>query len=129
MKNTKQRELILSELKKLKIHPTVEELYKILKKKDHNIGLCTVYRNLEGFYEQGLIGKINTKPAKYDGDISSHSHIRCISCGKIHDIFFSVPINKVEIEKLGYKLHGYKIEINGLCSSCAKTKKEEKKNV
>ncbi len=123
MKNTKQRELILSELQKLKSHPTAEELYTFILKKNPKIGLCTVYRNLEAFYDLGLVGKINTKPVRYDGDVSGHSHIRCTSCGKIGDILFNVPINPVEIQKLGYKLQGYKIEITGLCSSCIKSKK------
>ncbi len=129
IKNTKQRELILSELRKLKSHPTAEQLYEILKKKKTGLGLCTVYRNLETFYKQGLVGKINTKPIRYDGDISGHSHIRCTSCGKISDILFSVPINTVEVQKLGYKLQGYKIEITGLCSSCIKIKNGGKLNV
>ncbi len=125
IKNTKQRELILNELRKLMSHPTAEELYKIVVKKNPKIGLCTIYRNLETFYKQGLVGKICTKPVRYDGDMSKHSHIRCTSCGKIGDIFFNVPINPVEIQKLGYKLQGYKIEITGLCSSCIKKQKRE----
>lgn len=125
IKNTKQRELILSELRKLMTHPTAEELHDIVVKKNSRIGLCTVYRNLETFYKQGLVGKINTKPVRYDGDMSNHSHIRCTLCGKIGDILFNVPINPVEIQKLGYKLQGYKIEITGLCSSCIKKQKRE----
>jgi len=120
MKNTVQRTLILDELKKLDSHPTAKELYTIVKKKSKNIGLCTIYRNLENYYKQGLIGKINGKPARYDWDLSGHSHIRCVSCGKVADVRLKMPINPVEIDKLGYKLHSYKIELIGFCKSCVK---------
>ncbi len=58
LKKTKQRSVILDELRKLMVHPTAEELYDIVKHKHKGIGMCTVYRNLEHFYKEGLIGKI-----------------------------------------------------------------------
>jgi Fur family transcriptional regulator, ferric uptake regulator len=118
LKITKQRSVILDELRKLTVHPTADELYDIVKVKQKGLGLCTVYRNLENFYKEGIIGKIKGNPTRYDGNITPHNHIKCIQCGKIKDIFVDVPVNELEINKLGYKLHSYKIEINGLCRDC-----------
>lgn len=128
LKVTKQRQIILDELRKLMSHPTADELYDIVKKRYKGIGMCTVYRNLEQFYKEGLIGKIKGNPTRYDGNISPHNHIKCIQCGKISDIFIDIPVNTLEIDKLGYKLQSYKLEINGLCSKCYKESRR-KKNV
>ncbi len=123
LKQTKQRKVILEELRKLYSHPTAEELYNIVKLKLPELGLCTIYRNLEKFNEIGLIEKINGKVDRYDGNIQTHNHIKCTVCGKIEDLDFDVPINTEIITKLGYKLSNYKVEINGICKKCQKDKK------
>ena len=128
IKVTKQREIILDELRSLVTHPTADELYMNVRSKLPRVGLCTVYRNLERFYKEGLIGKIKGKPCRYDGKIDSHNHIKCINCEKIDDLFVDIPVDTVEIDKLGYKLHSYKLEINGLCRKCNK-ESGRKKNV
>lgn len=128
LKITKQRQIILDELRKLMSHPTADQLYDIVKRRHKGMGMCTVYRNLEQFYKEGLIGKIKGNPTRYDGNISPHNHIKCIHCGKISDIFIDIPVNTLEIDKLGYKLQSYKLEINGLCNKCYKESRR-KKNV
>ena len=128
LKITKQREIILDELRCLCTHPTADELYSYVRPKLPHMGLCTVYRNLERFYKEGLIGKIKGKPCRYDGKTTSHNHIKCINCGKIDNLFVDIPVDTVEIDKLGYKLHSYKLEINGLCRKCNK-ESGRKKNV
>ncbi|MEI6092797.1 MAG: transcriptional repressor [bacterium] len=126
IKVTKQRELILDELRSLYTHPTAEELYLNIKDKRPNLGLCTVYRNLERFYKEGLIGKIKGEITRYDGNISPHNHIKCTHCGAVSDIFIDIPVNALEIDKLGYKLHSYKLELNGLCRKCYKESRRKK---
>jgi Fur family ferric uptake transcriptional regulator len=120
IKSTKQRELILNQLCKMHSHPTAEELYLKLKTRMPNLGLCTVYRNLETFCEQGLISKIKGKPVRYDGNQKKHNHIKCIDCGRVDDLYSIIAVNSLEIKKLGYKLLDHRLEINGLCSKCYK---------
>ena len=117
-KSTKQRKLILDELSKFTSHPTAEDLYLSIKHKLPNIGLCTVYRNLENFCKQGLVIKIKGKPIRYDANVLPHNHIKCVVCGRVDDLFTEINLNTLEIEKLGYKLQNHKIEINGVCSHC-----------
>ena len=128
IKVTKQREIILGHLRSMWTHPTADELYIDVRQQLPHMGLCTVYRNLERFCKEGLIGKIKGKPCRYDGKIDPHNHIKCINCGKIEDLFVDIPVDTVEIDKLGYKLHSYKLEINGLCRKCNK-ESGRKKNV
>ena len=58
-KLTKQRKVILDELRKIEGHPTAEDIFEVVKKLQPNIGLCTVYRNLDRFSSLGLIREID----------------------------------------------------------------------
>jgi hypothetical protein len=44
---TKQRQLILEELKKVVTHPTADEIYRMVRERMPRVSLGTVYRNLE----------------------------------------------------------------------------------
>ncbi|MBW2644383.1 MAG: transcriptional repressor, partial [Deltaproteobacteria bacterium] len=44
---TKQRQVILEELRKLNTHPSADEIYKVVRRHLPRISLGTVYRNLE----------------------------------------------------------------------------------
>jgi Fur family transcriptional regulator, peroxide stress response regulator len=126
IKLTKQRTLILDVLRNNYSHPTAEELYKILKKKDPSIGYATVYRNLEKFYELNLIGKIPGRVARYDGNIKPHNHIKCVKCERVFDTDIDIFLDNEKIKNLGYKLDNYSLKINVICKDCQK-KEEEKK--
>ena len=123
---TKQREIILEELKKLKTHPTASELYDIVRKRLPKISLGTVYRNLEILAEMGIIKKLEIAGTekRWDGDISKHYHFRCVKCGKVEDIF----LEENDLEKLdsffknyisnSAKFENMNVEISGLCEDC-----------
>ncbi len=126
---TKQREIILEELRKLKTHPTASELYDIVRERLPKISLGTVYRNLEILAEMGMIKKLEIagKEKRWDGDTSKHYHFRCVKCGKVEDIF----LKDEDLEKLdsffksyihdNVKFEDMNVEINGLCSECNKS--------
>ena len=125
---TKQREIILEELKKLKTHPTASELYDIVRKRLPKISLGTVYRNLEILAEMGMIKKLEIagKEKRWDGDTSKHYHFRCLKCGKVEDIFLKEEdLIKLDNFFKGYvknnvKFEDMNIEINGICEECNK---------
>ena len=88
LRMTKQRQVILEELRKVKTHPTADDMYQMLRKKMPKISLGTVYRNLEILSESGIIQKLDVggTQKRFDGDISIHSHVRCVDCGRVGDI-------------------------------------------
>ena len=57
-RKTRQREVILNELQKLKSHPTAVELYEIVRQILPKVSLGTVYRNLELHARHGYIQKL-----------------------------------------------------------------------
>lgn len=85
---TRQRKVILEELGKVYTHPTADEIYAMVKEKLPNISLGTVYRNLDLLAENNQVLKLETAGniRRYDANMAPHSHIRCVSCGKVFDV-------------------------------------------
>ena len=85
---TRQRAVILEELRKVKTHPTADELYSIVRERLPRISLGTVYRNLDFLADTGEIRRLEAAGTtkRFDGDISWHQHVRCIHCGRIGDV-------------------------------------------
>jgi Fur family transcriptional regulator, ferric uptake regulator len=122
LRMTKQRMLIHEELAKLYSHPTADEIHKIVKRKIPNISLGTVYRNLELLAKSGLIRKLELglDQRRYDAHMEDHSHIVCISCGKVSDIpADAVTINRSKVSEASeYKVLRSEVEFLGICPEC-----------
>ncbi len=119
---TKQRKVIVEELKKLKTHPTATSLYELVRKRLPKISLGTVYRNLDLLGEAGIIQKLETAGTqkRFDGTVENHYHVRCVQCGQVDDI--PLPLFG-EIEELlgglsNYKILSHRLEFQGICPSC-----------
>jgi len=118
---TRQRKVILDTLKRLKTHPTADELFGLVRKKLPKISLGTVYRNLELLTEQGVIRKLETAGAqkRFDGDVSPHYHIKCVRCGKIDDLMVQLPeIDPALAEDTRYEVLDVNLEFLGVCPKC-----------
>ena len=55
---TKQRKVILEELRKQHTHPSADEVYRMVRHRLPRISLGTVYRNLEVLVQMGEIQKL-----------------------------------------------------------------------
>jgi Fur family transcriptional regulator, ferric uptake regulator len=127
-RNTRQREVILEELQKLKSHPTASGLYEIVRRRMPKVSLGTVYRNLELLNQMGIIQKLEFcgGEARYDGTVSNHDHLRCVCCGRVDDAPGPPPALKTdEQEDLGgYKIIGHRLEFFGLCPKCNRSQEK-----
>ena len=119
LRYSRQREIILNNLKGRKDHPTADEIYTSCRVVEPNISLGTVYRNLKQLAEEGEIITLETTDNKihYDGDVSSHSHFECEKCGKIIDIFRPMRVPK-ELKDMGLTVKSEKCVYYGLCTEC-----------
>ncbi len=129
-RNTKQRQVILEELRKLKSHPTAAELYQKVRKRLKKISLGTVYRNLELLAGNKSIQKLymSGSEARFDGETKPHHHARCTKCGAVDDLF-ELPQNIVQQRHMNlddYDIRGYRIEFYGLCRKCKSRKQTAK---
>ncbi|MBN2689763.1 MAG: transcriptional repressor [Gammaproteobacteria bacterium] len=125
---SKQRNIILEELSKLKTHPSADELYLIVKKRIPNISLGTVYRNLNKLADDGMILKLGRagEQKRFDGHTENHYHFVCDKCGKVYDLL-DLKISGLENLKdsvAEHELAGYELEFFGTCSDCKKGEKQ-----
>jgi Fe2+ or Zn2+ uptake regulation protein len=123
LKVTPQRLSILKYLDTHHTHPTVEEIYNVLKKKNPSLSKTTVYNTLEILKNHHIIHAISITghEQRYDLRKEIHHHFLCRTCGTIQDIDLKCP-NIKQIQNLGYQIeemHGY---FKGLCPDCQKNK-------
>ena len=123
MRNSWQKAIVLRALEEHRVHPTAEELYKYIHKEHADIGVATVYRNLNKFVEQGIIRKITglDGSSHFDSCMEPHFHFICNCCGKIYDIPMDISadlIAKAE-EFTDCKIFSMDMTFRGLCRKCA----------
>ncbi len=121
-RNTRQRQVVLEELRKLTTHPTAAELYELARQRLPKISLGTVYRNLELLVQMGVIRKLETagSEARFDADVDQHYHVRCVRCQRVDDVQ-GLKHNLIESEVArleGYEILGLRLEFIGICPSC-----------
>jgi len=124
LRMTRQRRVILEELRKVDTHPSADEVYEMVRKYLPRISLGTVYRNLEILSERGEIQKLEPGCSlkRFDGKAENHYHIRCIDCDRVVDApaEFEVAVNHKSKNTADFKIIGHKLEFIGVCSDCIK---------
>ena len=131
LKTTSQRMAILKVLlSQPECHLTAEEIYDLVKKDWPDIGLATVYRNIQLLSEMHLIDKLNLDDGyvRYEiGDLDQkshhhHHHMICVSCGKVfafqEDLLDNLE-QKIE-QTLGFVVSDHEVKIYGPCAVCRK---------
>lgn len=128
-RKTRQRVVILEELKKLKTHPSASEIYEAVKRRLPKISMGTVYRNLQLLHDSGEIVQLGTSDSqkRFDHNVHDHDHILCVSCGRIEDIY---PEEPLELErkissKTEFTIYGHFLEFQGLCPECKKQEESD----
>jgi len=119
-----QRKQILAAFVNTKNHPTVDDLYNTIRKKNPKIGLATVYRTMRAICDSGLAGEVDfgdgVRRFEHRYRRQHHHHLVCIKCGRV------IEITNGKIENLQKKLareHNFTstkdtMKIFGICSKC-----------
>lgn len=119
---TRQKRIVLEEVRRLDNHPTADEVYRAVRAHLPKISLGTVYRNLDVLSESGAIGKVETLGSQYrfDGNTEDHFHVRCVECGRIDDLeAVDVRVPEALVEEVSeYQFVGYRLEFVGVCPAC-----------
>jgi Fur family transcriptional regulator, ferric uptake regulator len=125
-RTTRQKLVIVDELRKVKSHPTAQDVYEMVRKPLPNISLGTVYRNLELLSDNGNIQRLafHLGKRRYDGNPHTHPHVCCKICGKVDDLPDNSVINEEMLLSLtdvcGYRITDYSLELLGICGDCRK---------
>lgn len=122
MRNTKQKDIILNTLRSLHTHPSADELYQYIHEEHAEIGVATVYRNLNKLAEKCEIKKVTglDGSSHYDWNIEPHYHFICNCCGKIHDITNAIAPDLIARAECvtDCKILALEITFRGLCKEC-----------
>ena len=119
---TRQRQVILEEIRKTDSHPTADELYQLVRKRLPHVSLGTIYRNLEVLAAENKIQKLELggSQKRFDGNPSNHHHVRCIRCGRVADVHIE-PCDEIDYSTLevdGFEIIGRRVKFIGICSEC-----------
>ncbi len=127
---TTQRVKVLSYLLEHKSHPSVEQIHAGLSAQEPLLSRATVYNTLHLLARAGLVREItiDDNETRYDAQLETHGHFRCISCGSIHN--FTVKMDDIPFSGLErFTITGRDVFFKGLCPNCQKqAKKEKEKN-
>jgi Fur family ferric uptake transcriptional regulator len=120
---TRQRKVILEELRKVTSHPTAEDLHRMVRKRLPKISIATVYRNLEILSDEGEVWKMDVAGTqrRFDGSTRNHYHIRCNVCGRMDDVPMETVANMEETAAKcsGYRVFSHRVEFAGICPDCS----------
>lgn len=124
LKQTKQRKIIVSYFLGMKNHVDAEELYEVVRKEGHNIGLATIYRTLGLLKDAKLIKQNSFADGRFVYEIlepgQHHDHLVCIKCGEVVEFIndrIEILQEEIAIQK-GYKLVNHRLDLFGYCSRC-----------
>ena len=129
-KQFRKRNAILSCLRCSRVHPSAEEIYRMLQAEHPDISLATVYRNLSLFKRQGLIRSLGAVDGieRFDADTSPHVHFICTDCGAVLDLPDLALPQSLEAEAQqcsGCHITGCQLTFTGVCPSCQQNRQEE----
>ena len=122
MRYSYQREEIKKVVKGTNSHPTADWIYNQTKKIIPKISLGTVYRNLKQLSKDGEINTIyDGNIARYDWNIESHDHLKCIQCGDLVDVHLAHDEFKSIVKtKFKFDVDDVEMTVIGTCSKHAK---------
>ncbi len=119
---TSQRRAVLEALKEARGHPSAEDVYLIVKRKNPRVALGTVYQALGVLEEIGVVGSKHwsESPTRYDLNLEPHLDIRCVACGAVSEIP-GVGLGGLEANirrNTPYEVTRTTLVVEGLCPSC-----------
>ena len=120
-----QRVAIYDFLRKNAIHPTVDTIYQAVLNDLPTISRTTVYNTVKRLTAAGMVQEVIIEDGelRYDADVSSHGHFKCLQCGEVYDLFPPPGENIVEdIRGLpqGFTVQQLHLCCRGICSKCSK---------
>ncbi len=130
-KITSQRKVVLEAmLANREKHLTVEELYYIVKDEHPEIGLATVYRNIQLLNELKIVEKLNLDDGyiRYEladeDDAHRHHHLICEQCGSVIEVTEDLmdTLERSFLETYGFLVHDHQAKFFGVCRVCRQKK-------
>lgn len=122
---TPQRLAMLRIIAKSEGHPSVEEIYELIKADFPTTSLATIYKTLSLLKDMGEVLELTfaNVGSRYDGKRPyPHPHVICTKCGQILDPEFAA-MTEISLEmarRTGYQITHHQLNFFGLCPKCQK---------
>lgn len=125
LKNSKQREEIVSVLYKSGTHLTPEEITNNLRLRDKSTSISSVYRILGFLEKEKFVTSIEPDKGGKRYEIAAkehHDHIICLHCGAIEEFVDNeIESRQIEVVKsLNAKLISHDMRLFVICEKCQK---------
>jgi Fur family transcriptional regulator, peroxide stress response regulator len=122
LKLTPQRELVYRQLLQAEDHPSAETVFRRTRAEMPNISLDTVNRTLLSLAEIGAAAVVegSGQARRYDPDLGSHQHFKCVKCQRIIDFHYPL-FDNLDIPKemsAKYKILRSTVYLEGICDKC-----------
>jgi Fur family transcriptional regulator, ferric uptake regulator len=135
LKRTSQRDLILDVFLRTEKHLSSEDLYRLVREQDPNIGQTTVYRTLKILSEAGLAREVRFGDGithyEHNYKHQHHDHMICSQCGKIIE-FFSAELEAIQdamAAKHKFEVTQHLLRIIGKCADCRREERARAKQL
>lgn len=121
MRYSKQRKLVYDVIASTKNHYSVDEIYDEASRIMPEIGIATVYRNVNQLVDSGMVRRIKSYDGidHYDAMTNIHPHFICKCCGRVYDA--KIPYDRLvdEIQsQVDDAIEDVEIILKGICNRC-----------
>ena len=127
---SEQRKQILEVFLRTEKHPTINDLYDIVRKKNPKIGIATVYRAMTVICNAGLARQVDfgdgQRRFEHKYEHRHHDHLVCLKCGRVIEVM-SPKIEAIQdrlAKKHNFTPIRHRMQIFGTCSKCKQKSKK-----
>ena len=121
-KVTPQRVAVFEVLCERGGHPTVDQIYREVRKRFPMISLNTVYQIMEALVEMKIVSPVShgQEAARYETDSAPHHHAICVLCKRIVDVFDPTlgRVRPPRAVKDRFEVLSHRVEFFGYCEDC-----------
>lgn len=119
-RNTRQRTAILGAIERAGRPLSPGELHELARSEAPALGLATVYRNIRGLIDEGIIREVSLpgESPRYEvAHLGHHHHFKCRCCGRVYDIG-ECSTDWSALVPGGFAVEGHDITLYGRCAVC-----------
>lgn len=138
-RRTRQKKAVMTALQKCNDFISAQDMYQLLRDEGCNIGLATIYRQLNDLADQGVLDTVQLHSQQLfrlcdgrqgrehsEGSDHHHHHLICQKCNKTIEI--DAPY-EAWLERLANEHHfvvtSHTFEVFGLCDQCVQSSNDE----
>jgi Fe2+ or Zn2+ uptake regulation protein len=99
-------------------HLTADEVYERARRYLPELARATVYNTLGEFVRAGLLSVVEgLGAARYDRNVETHHHFRCLECGELYDVH-PRGVDRLGLDDSEFRVRRTRILLEGTCPRC-----------